>query len=109
MSVVEATRYRHDPTYDRDLVDLGTYRAEFARALLEAVNRHRPPVVVQMYGACVGEDVALFFPSRKDTTRREARVICRKCSVAEDCLAWAMQQGPTLEGTWGGTSWSDRR
>ena len=23
--------------------------------------------------------------------------------------AWAEQQGPRLEGTWGGTSWADRR
>ena len=42
MTTVETTRYRHDPEYDRDLVDLDTYRAEFARALIEAVERHRP-------------------------------------------------------------------
>ena len=106
MSVVEVAG---SPSYDRDLVDLDTYRAEFARALLEAVERHRPPMVVRIHGACVGEDPRLFFPSRNDKVRPAARVICRKCPVADECLAWAMRQGPTLEGTWGGTSWADRR
>ena len=109
MSVVKATRYRHDPTYDRVRVDLDLYAVEMWRTLLEAVERHRPPAIVQMYGACVGEDTALFFPSRKDKTRREARVMCRRCTVADECRAWAERQGPTLEGTWAGTSWADRR
>jgi WhiB family redox-sensing transcriptional regulator len=37
------------------------------------------------------------------------RSICGGCPVSEPCLTWALGQGPTLAGIWGGTSSRQRK
>ena len=36
------------------------------------------------------------------------RAVCRRCSVRQECLAYAMAD-VTIEGVWGGTSTGERR
>jgi WhiB family redox-sensing transcriptional regulator len=39
-------------------------------------------------------------------SQEQAKLICSRCLVAEECLAWADAEGPELAGVWGGL---DRR
>lgn len=64
-------------------------------------------------GACLGADLNLFLPplgERKDERRvreQEAKEICGRCAVMEQCLNWALQHNE--HGVWGGTSDEDRK
>ncbi|WP_433169217.1 WhiB family transcriptional regulator [Kribbella sp. CA-247076] len=66
----------------------------------------------QLRGACVGEDPELFFPI--GTTgpallqAEEAKKVCRRCEVIDDCLDWALRTGQDA-GVWGGMSELERR
>jgi WhiB family redox-sensing transcriptional regulator len=63
---------------------------------------------------CRYEDPELFFPV--GTLRSgsaliqadEAKTVCRRCPVREQCLAWALAAEP-VEGIWGGTTEAERR
>jgi WhiB family redox-sensing transcriptional regulator len=61
---------------------------------------------------CRDEDPELFFPigtaGPAETQVAEAKVVCRRCSVVEDCLSWALETGQD-SGVWGGTSEDERR
>ncbi|MFJ4468690.1 WhiB family transcriptional regulator [Streptomyces sp. NPDC089424] len=65
-------------------------------------------------GLCLGEDPDLFFPIGNTHSGRtavqvdEAKAVCRRCPVAERCLAWAVDVGP-VEGIWGGMTEGERR
>lgn len=37
-----------------------------------------------------------------------AQKICARCLVRDECAAWALDQGPELQGVWGGLSQRDR-
>jgi len=39
---------------------------------------------------------------------RAAKKICRGCLVSGECAAWALAQGPNLEGIWGGLTRRER-
>ena len=62
--------------------------------------------------ACLDESPELFFPI--GTTRRAilqieaAKAVCRRCTVAAICLAWAIEAHQD-EGVWGGMSEDERR
>ena len=49
-----------------------------------------------------------FFPGPGQSWE-QARRICDRCLVRTECLVWALEQGPTLVGVWGGTSERKRR
>src|SRR4051794_21848387 len=57
--------------------------------------------------ACAGSDVEFFPPRGSDP--RPAKALCAGCEVRGDCLDYAMEQGPTLKGVWGGMSARERR
>ena len=67
----------------------------------------------QLMGACRGEDSALFFhPEGERGSSREARdaaakVVCRTCPVATECLQYALGTREPY-GVWGGLSESER-
>ncbi|MGP4085969.1 WhiB family transcriptional regulator [Streptomyces sp. KR55] len=62
--------------------------------------------------ACLHEDPDLFFPigNTGPTLEQidEAKAVCRRCPVVEQCLDWAIQVGQ-VEGIWGGMTDSERR
>jgi WhiB family redox-sensing transcriptional regulator len=58
-------------------------------------------------GACKGTDPDLFFPERGESTR-EAKGVCRGCSVRSDCLEFSLRNGEKF-GIWGGLSERERR
>jgi WhiB family transcriptional regulator, redox-sensing transcriptional regulator len=49
-----------------------------------------------------------FFPVSGDSAR-PARAVCATCGERGDCLAWALEQGPELDGVWAGTTPADRQ
>ncbi|MEU2737946.1 WhiB family transcriptional regulator [Streptomyces sp. NPDC007095] len=63
-------------------------------------------------GACVRVDPDLFFPigsgSLTHVQIADAKAVCRRCPVTEQCLDWAMRAGQ-VEGIWGGKTESERR
>ena len=59
MAAVEVDSGRR---YDRTRVDLDAYGLDCWRTLLEAVERHRPPLNVRLNAACRGMDTSLWFP-----------------------------------------------
>jgi WhiB family transcriptional regulator, redox-sensing transcriptional regulator len=56
---------------------------------------------------CLGVDPDLFFPERGASTR-EAKEVCRGCTVRMDCLEYALVNGEKF-GIWGGLSERERR
>jgi WhiB family redox-sensing transcriptional regulator len=61
---------------------------------------------------CRDEDPELFFPigttGPAATQVEQAKIVCRHCTVVEDCLSWALETGQEA-GVWGGTSEDERR
>jgi WhiB family transcriptional regulator, redox-sensing transcriptional regulator len=62
--------------------------------------------------ACLDEDPELFFPigNTGPAIRQieEAKAVCRRCDVREQCLTWALESGQD-HGVWGGLSEDERR
>ncbi|MGW0366163.1 WhiB family transcriptional regulator [Streptomyces sp. NPDC002990] len=62
--------------------------------------------------ACRWEDPDLFFPVGSSGPAllqiEEAKAVCRRCPVMENCLQWALEAGQDL-GVWGGMSEEERR
>jgi WhiB family transcriptional regulator, redox-sensing transcriptional regulator len=57
--------------------------------------------------ACAGTDPEIFFPA-KDGLGADARGVCRRCPVSNDCLAYALQSGEEF-GIWGGLDRNERK
>ena len=62
--------------------------------------------------ACRTEDPDLFFPIGTSgpalLQTEQAKAVCRRCLVREQCLQWALDTGQSI-GVWGGTSETERR
>jgi len=62
--------------------------------------------------ACREEDPELFFPIGNTGPAllqiEEAKAVCRRCPVREECLQWALETGQDA-GVWGGLSEDERR
>lgn len=62
--------------------------------------------------ACREEDPELFFPVGTSGPAlmqiAEAKTVCRRCTVTEACLKWALESGQDA-GVWGGMSEDERR
>ena len=61
---------------------------------------------------CRDEDPELFFPIGTSGPAllqvEQAKAVCRRCSVVDDCLQWALETGQDA-GVWGGMSEDERR
>ena len=61
---------------------------------------------------CREEDPELFFPIGNTGPAllqiEEAKAVCRRCPVIEQCLQWALESGQD-SGVWGGLSEDERR
>ncbi|MCW2940696.1 MAG: transcription factor WhiB [Actinomycetia bacterium] len=65
------------------------------------------------YAACSGvDDPELFYPINYTGPAvflvTEAKMVCGRCIVRDECLAWALRAGEP-EGIWGGTTPEERR
>ena len=62
--------------------------------------------------ACREVDPELFFPIGNSGPAllqiEEAKQVCRRCSVLDECLRWAIDSGQDA-GVWGGMSEDERR
>ena len=62
--------------------------------------------------ACRDEDPELFFPIGTSGPAllqvEQAKAVCRRCPVSEECLRWALETGQDA-GVWGGMSEEERR
>jgi WhiB family redox-sensing transcriptional regulator len=62
--------------------------------------------------ACLDEDPDLFFPIGNTGPAldqiEEAKLVCHRCEVVQDCLKWAVDSGQDA-GVWGGLSADERR
>jgi WhiB family redox-sensing transcriptional regulator len=71
-----------------------------------------PPMDWRHRSACLDEDPELFFPIGNTGPAilqiEEAKQVCRRCDVREQCLAWALEAGQD-HGVWGGLSEDERR
>ncbi|GAB3715423.1 hypothetical protein GCM10027598_24350 [Amycolatopsis oliviviridis] len=83
------------------------YGAEYRAVMKELRNmdwRHD--------AACRDEDPELFFPVGTSgpalSQVAQAKAVCHRCTVASDCLAWALASGQDA-GVWGGMSEDERR
>lgn len=61
---------------------------------------------------CRDEDPELFFPIGTAGPAieqiKQAKAVCQRCSVIDDCLTWALETGQDA-GVWGGLSEDERR
>jgi WhiB family redox-sensing transcriptional regulator len=64
------------------------------------------------HAACRTENPELFFPvghaGPAEIQIEEAKQVCRRCDVREECLAWAIEMDMD-HGVWGGLSEDERR
>ena len=64
------------------------------------------------HALCLDEDPELFFPigttGPAATQVEAAKQVCRRCSVVDNCLEWALDTGQDA-GVWGATSEDERR
>ncbi|MCH5672161.1 WhiB family transcriptional regulator [Streptomyces gilvus] len=62
--------------------------------------------------ACRNEDPDLFFPIGTSgpalLQTEQAKAVCARCPVRDECLEWALDHGEIL-GVWGGTGEMERR
>jgi WhiB family redox-sensing transcriptional regulator len=71
-----------------------------------------PPVDWRHRSACLEEDPELFFPIGNTGPAlaqiEDAKQVCRRCDVREQCLSWSLESGQD-HGVWGGLSEDERR
>lgn len=64
------------------------------------------------HAACRDEDPDLFFPIGSTgpalVQTEDAKAVCGGCSVREECLRWALENGQDA-GVWGGMGEAERR
>ena len=62
--------------------------------------------------ACLDEEPELFFPIGTTGPAKlqieEAKAVCRRCEVIDECLKWALETGQEF-GVWGGFTEDERR
>ena len=66
----------------------------------------------RQHAACRGDDTDLFFPTGSSgpalLQAEQAKAVCRRCPVVDECLTWALDHGVEF-GIWGGMSEGERR
>ena len=67
---------------------------------------HEAPFYISWFND--GEAPALSWLSDEQDADEQAKAVCARCLVLEECRAWAFAQGPALSGVWGGMNRADR-
>jgi WhiB family redox-sensing transcriptional regulator len=62
---------------------------------------------------CAQTDPHMFHPEHKGSSPRDAKTVCGRCDVRDECLTWILafelSQGVTETGVWGGLTEKERR
>ena len=58
------------------------------------------------HALCAQTDPEVFFPEKRRSTR-EAKIVCSRCEVRQECLTYALAAGERY-GVWGGMSEQER-
>ena len=82
-------------------------RDDDERSLLWGLFMPTEATAWQYNALCAQTDPEAFFPEKGGSTR-EAKSICAKCPVREQCLDWALDNDERF-GIWGGLSERERR
>jgi WhiB family redox-sensing transcriptional regulator len=61
------------------------------------------------YAACRDYPDVNWFPDRYRGDWLTPKRICLGCPILDDCRAWSLQQGRSLQGIWGGWTEEQRR
>lgn len=72
--------------------------------VLDLIGEHVPWMAD---GLCSQTDPEAFYPEKGGSTR-EAKAVCRRCPVIDECLAYALEH-VERHGIWGGLSERERR
>lgn len=101
------------PTVHNVLHGTGRHLPETRRRVLDAARRlgygptRTDDETWRTHAACAGHDPGLFFPDPDDRRMQaktaEAKAVCHRCPVREQCLAWALDHR-IEHGVWGGHS-----
>ena len=102
----------HGPVLDT-AANAGTCTIRWQRPAAATTDERRSLAVDWRHrSACLEEDPELFFPIGNTGPAilqiEEAKAVCRRCDVREQCLAWALEAGQD-HGVWGGMSEDERR
>jgi WhiB family redox-sensing transcriptional regulator len=73
----------------------------------ELLGLIRPPAWHTDAGCKEAPAEVTWFPVAGDSGKA-AKKVCGGCLVRAECLAWSLDQGPDLEGIWGGVSRNER-
>ncbi len=76
-------------------------------ASLEDLEDVEMPAQWQDRALCAQVDSEMFFPEKGGSTR-EAKSVCARCEVKDECLSYALENGERF-GIWGGLSERERR
>jgi WhiB family redox-sensing transcriptional regulator len=94
----------------RDARENGNSLNRLARLLI--IQLKGAPVDWRHRSACRDEDPELFFPVGNTGPAlqqiEEAKKVCNRCLVINECLKWALESGQEA-GVWGGLSEDERR
>jgi WhiB family redox-sensing transcriptional regulator len=74
--------------------------------LLDMISRGRPAWHRDALCKEAPPDVTWF--TDRGASAGAAKAVCGRCLVVAECSAWALEQGPELEGVWGGMSKGER-
>jgi hypothetical protein len=74
--------------------------------LLELLSTGRPAWHAD--AACREAPAAVSWFIERGQDPRPAKAIWGRCLVVDDCRAWALDQGPELDGVWAGASRAER-
>lgn len=66
-----------------------------------------PPFLRRQDLACLDVNPEIFYPPSGGDGATEARRICRRCPVTDECLVWAVETGQSW-GVWGGKTGKER-
>ncbi len=67
---------------------------------------HEAPFYISWFNE--GDAGGLAWLSDERDADAQAKAVCAGCLVAEECRTWALAQGPSLSGVWGGMNRADR-
>src|SRR5665811_2412892 len=94
------------------IADVPTELTHMTQICQTSIQGTRSMMTWRNRAACLDEEPELFFPIGNTGTAllqiEEAKSVCRRCTVTDTCLKWALESGQDA-GVWGGLSEDERR